>query len=109
MLEKLKNFITTKPKFLVKFKKAFAEPVKVLALCYAVVIILLILTMYYMCVTAWIYGKDVFSSLLQLLEKCVSVTFVAALVFLGGCFVDSDKDGIPDSIDKFNDKKEENK
>lgn len=109
MLDKIKGYFQNASLFrkVKGFFKKSVSPLTFLAITYATIVIILITTMYLVCMYSWYLGKEVFPNLLQLLEKCVSAPFVAALVFLGGCFVDSDDDGIPDSFDKTNDKKDD--
>lgn len=67
------------------------------------ILFLIVLSLYALCAFDFANGKAVFANLLILLDKCTSVTFVAAVAFIGTAFVDSDGDGISDAYDKHHD------
>ena len=78
--------------------------IKGVVIGFLVVVVLLVATFY----GAWLYlfykGQAILGDLLDLIDRVISPQMVAFITFIATCFVDKDKDGIPD---KFEEEKEE--
>lgn len=75
------------------------SPVMWVVMLYAIIIAIGIIVY----LVAWVYlayfGKIDLKSLLDFIHELVSSPFVLCITFIGGCLIDMDGDGVPDSIE----------
>lgn len=88
-----------------KVSKAI-NPIKVVILIYTIMTVCIVSTYYIAWIMMWCAGKEGLASLLSLLKECTSPAVIGFITFVALSMVDSDGDGIPDSIDKVDDRKE---
>lgn len=74
--------------------------IKVIIIGFLTVVVLLVATFY----GAWLYllykGQAMLGDLLNLIDRVISPQMVAFITFISTCFVDKDKDGIPDKFEE---------
>lgn len=72
---------------------------------YGLLVFLIAMTYYGVWIYMWWLGKENLTSLLSLLKELTGPTMIGFITFIALSFTDSDEDGIPDSIDKTDDRK----
>ena len=109
----MKNLLSKAKEYVSGFAKTIGEKIgvmngiiKAIIIGFLTVVVLLVATFY----GAWIYllykGQAMLGDLLNLIDRVISPQMVAFITFISTCFVDKDKDGIPD---KFQNEEEEKK
>ena len=109
----MKNLLSKAKEYVSGFAKTIGEKlgvmngiIKVIIIGFLTVVVLLVATFY----GAWLYllykGQAMLGDLLNLIDRVISPQMVAFITFISTCFVDKDKDGIPD---KFQNEEEEQK
>lgn len=86
-------------KLLNKFQKQIKGiKTPILALIGGFTLLLFVLVLTYF--TCWLMWEGKLSELLALIHELISPAGIAAVTFIAGCCIDSDKDGVPDIINK---------
>ncbi len=100
MLNKIKDTLLN---VVCKGKTAVAnteKPIKYVVVIYFIVVLVLLLTYY----AAWLYlfleGKATLADLLAIIQETISTTMIGFITFIAGCFVDLNKNSIPDQFEK---------
>ena len=107
----MKNLLSKTKEYVSGFAKTIGEKIgvmngiiKAIIIGFLSVVVLLVATFY----GAWLLllsqGKALLGDLLNLIDRVISPQMVAFITFIATCFVDKDKDGIPD---KFQEQKED--
>lgn len=100
MLNKIKDAILN-----VVFKSKYAvtnteKPIKYIVLIYFAIVLLLMITYY----AAWLYlfleNKTALADLLAIIQETISATMIGFVTFIAGCFVDLNKNNVPDVLEK---------
>lgn len=105
MLNKIKDAVLN---VVCKGKAAVAnteKPIKYVVIVYFAVVLLLVVTYY----AAWLWlfwhNNAMLPDLLAIIKETISTTMIGFITFIAGCFVDLNKNGVPDNLEK---KEEEN-
>lgn len=105
MLNKIKDAVLN---VVCKSKNAVAnteKPIKYVVLIYFAIVLLLMITYY----VAWLYlfieTEAALSDLLAIIRETISATMIGFITFIAGCFVDLNKNQIPDQFEKKDEEK----
>ncbi len=105
MFDKIKDYIPKLTKTIKKKLNGISQPIKWVIISYFLLVVVLVLTYF----AAWMYlftvSKSTLNDLLLLINAMIGTSMVAFITFIAGCFVDLDKDGIPDRFE-FDDRKD---
>lgn len=75
------------------------KPIKYIVIAYFFIVLLLLFTYY----AAWVYlfmeDKTTLSDLLAIIQETISATMIGFITFIAGCFVDLNKNGVPDTFE----------
>lgn len=99
MLNKIKDALVN---VLAKGKSAVVKtekPIKWVVVIYFFLVLVLIVTYY----SAWVYlfldGKATLADLLAILKETISTAMIGFITFIAGCFIDLNKNGVPDNLE----------
>ena len=99
MLNKIKDAVLN---VVCKSRNAVAnteKPIKYVVLFYFAIVLLLLITYY----AAWLYlfleSKAALADLLAIIQETISATMIGFITFIAGCFVDLNKNGVPDNLE----------
>lgn len=100
MLNKIKDALLN---VVCKGKAAVAnteKPIKYVVIVYFIIVLLLLLTYY----AAWLWlfwnNNATLPDLLAIIQETISTTMIGFITFIAGCFVDLNKNSIPDQFEK---------
>ena len=99
MLSKIKDALQT---VLAKGKATVAntkKPIKHIVVAYFAIVFVLLITYY----AAWVYlffeGETTLSDLLAIIQETIGASMIGFVTFIAGCFVDLNKNNIPDQFE----------
>lgn len=76
------------------------KPIKYIVIAYFFIVLLLLFTYY----GAWVYlfleSKTTLADLLVIIRETISATMIGFITFIAGCFVDLNKNDIPDQFEE---------
>ena len=105
MLNKIKEALLN---VVCKGKAAVAnteKPIKYVVIVYFIIVLLLLLTYY----AAWLWlfwnNNATLPDLLAIIKETISTTMIGFITFIAGCFVDLNKNGVPDNLEKKDEEK----
>lgn len=100
MLNRIKDVLMTA---LAKGKATVAsteKPIKHVVIAYFALVVVLVFTYY----AAWVYlfleDKTTLSDLLAIIQETVGASMIGFVTFIAGCFVDLNKNNIPDQFEE---------
>lgn len=104
-METLKSLATKAANTIKGNLSSMSKPITAVVVGYMILLIILILSYY----LAWLYniickGQVVLNDMYILIHELSGASMIACVTFIGGCFVDIDNDGIPDTFQKRSDK-----
>lgn len=105
MLNKIKDAVLN---VVCKGKTAVAnteKPIKYVVVIYFIVVLLLLLTYYAAWLWLFLKNNAALSDLLAIIQETISTTMIGFITFIAGCFVDLNKNGVPDNLEKKDEEK----
>ena len=105
MLNKIKDAVLN---VVCKGKTAVAnteKPIKYVVVIYFIVVLLLLLTYYAAWLWLFLKNSAALSDLLAIIQETISTTMIGFITFIAGCFVDLNKNGVPDNLEKKDEEK----
>lgn len=102
MFDKFKTLLKSATENLKGKLYSMQAPIKAVTVCYFLLVVLLVLTYY----IAWLYqcsnGHVVMNDLLAVIQEMIGPTMIGFITFIAGCFVDTNNNGIPDTLEEEN-------
>lgn len=105
MLNKIKDAILN---VVCKGKAAVAsteKPIKYVVMIYFIIVLLLLITYYAAWLWLFCHNNAALPDLLAIIQETISTTMIGFITFIAGCFVDLNKNGVPDNLEKKEEEK----